>query len=38
MTRPRIAGSVASCTVLVAVVVKLCADTPMMTSAAQNSA
>ena len=32
-TRPRIAGSVDSCTMLFTVVVKVCADTPMSTSA-----
>ena len=33
MTRPRMTGSIDSCTVLFAIVVKVCADTPMMTRA-----
>ena len=37
MTRPRISGSVESWMVLFAVVVKVCADSPMMTSAPPNS-
>ena len=37
ITRPRIAGSVDSCTVLFAVVVKVCADTPMITRTRANS-
>ena len=36
MTRPRIMGSVVNCTVLAAVVVSVCADTPTTTSAAPN--